>query len=308
MKFLLFGLGIFAVLLIGAAFLLYTPDESRAALEAKYHVSASDYVQAAGVRLRVADSGPRDAPVIILLHGFGASLDTFDAWAKLLSRQYRVIRPDLPGFGLTGPDPTGDYSDARSMAVLAAMMDRLGVQRADFVGNSMGGRIAWMFAAAYPSRVDRLVLTSPDGFASEGFAYGVAPGVPMMLRLLPYTMPKAMLRMTLAPAYADPKRLSSAVETRYWDFMRAPGVRRAVIARTAQTVLQDPLPLLRRIQAPTLLLWGEEDAMIPISNAADYLAALPHATLVRLPGLGHVPFEESPETSLAPVLKFLSEQ
>jgi pimeloyl-ACP methyl ester carboxylesterase len=180
------------------------------------------------------------------------------------------------------------------------------VVKASFIGNSMGGRFAWEFAASEPDRVDKLILISPDGFASTGFEYGRAPAVPLMLRALPYTMPKSMLKQTLVPAYADPKRLSDSVVTRYYDFMRAPGVRQAVIDRTAQTVLEDPVPLLRRIKAPTLLLWGEKDAMIPVSNAADYLSAIPNSKLVRLPDLGHVPQEESPETTLVIVSQFLA--
>jgi pimeloyl-ACP methyl ester carboxylesterase len=94
--------------------------------------------------------------------------------------------------------------------------------------------------------------------------------------------------------------------TRYWDFMRAPGVRQAIIDRTSQTILEDPVPLLRKIEAPTLLLWGEKDGMIPISNAANYMAALPHATLLRLPGLGHVPQEESPGSIIPAIKDFLA--
>jgi pimeloyl-ACP methyl ester carboxylesterase len=112
---------------------------------------------------------------VILLHGFGASLDTWEPWAGRLSEQFRVIRLDLPGFGLTGADPTGDYSDARAMKLLAGLMDQLGIQRASLIGNSLGGRIAWNFAAMHPDRVRSLVLISPDGFASPGFEYGRAP-------------------------------------------------------------------------------------------------------------------------------------
>ena len=301
-------LAVVFVLLIGAGILLFTPDESRAALEAKYHVAASDYVEVAGLRVHVSDQGPRDAPAVILLHGFGSSLQTFDAWARALSTRFRIVRFDLPGFGLTGAEPSGDYSDARGLAVMAGLMDRLGLVRASLVGNSMGGRLAWMFAAAFPARVDKLILISPDGFASAGFDYGRAPDVPLMLRLLPYTLPKFMLRMTLAPAYADQRRLTDDVVTRYWDFMRAPGVRQAIIDRTAQTILQDPVPSLHKIQAPVLLLWGEEDAMIPISNAEDYVAAIPQAKLVRLSRLGHVPQEEAPAASLLPVQDFLTQK
>jgi pimeloyl-ACP methyl ester carboxylesterase len=115
-----------------------------------------------------------------------------------------------------------------------------------------------------------------------------------------------MLRANLAVAYARPERLTEATVTRYRDMMLAPGVRRAMLARMGQTVLHDPAPILARITAPVLLLWGERDAMIPIGNAADYLRDLPHASLVRLPDLGHVPFEEDPARSLPPVEAFLS--
>jgi len=299
-------LALLVVALIGGGVWLYTPDKPRAALEAKYLGAPADYLQAAGIRLHVRDSGPRDAPAVILLHGFGSSLQTWQPWAESLSADHRVIRFDLPGFGLTGPDPTGDYSDQRSMQVLAALMDQLGVARASLIGNSLGGRIAWKFAAETPDRVDRLVLISPDGFASPGFEYGKRPDVPFMLRLLPYVLPRPLLRMSLVPAYGDPKRLTDGTVTRYRDLMLAPGVRGAMVARMGQVMLDDPVPLLRRIQAPTLLLWGEKDAMIPFTNAADYLRAIPHATLVALPGLGHVPFEEAPAVSVEPVRRFLA--
>ena len=295
---LLAGLG-------GAGAWLYTPDIPRPILEAKYLQAPSDYLEVAGIRLHLRDSGPRDASVVILLHGFGSSLQTWDPWAEALSDEYRVIRFDLPGFGLTGADPTGDYSTARSLDILAALMDRLGIERASLVGNSLGGFIAWQFAARMPGRVDKLVLISPDGYASPGFDYGRKPSLPLTVRLLPYVLPTKLLRMSLLPAYGDPRKLTAGTVTRYRELMLAPGVRRAILARMAQVMLEPPEPLLRRIRAPTLLLWGEQDAMIPFSNAADYAASIPHATLVALPGLGHVPFEEAPQRSLLPVRQFL---
>ncbi len=291
-----------SAILLGAGAWLYTPDRSRAVLEARY---PAQYIDVAGIRLRVRDTGPRDAPALILLHGFGASLQTWDAWSDILSNRYRVVRFDLPGFGLTGPDPTGDYSDRRSLVVIGALMDRLGLARATLIGNSMGGRMAWLFAANHPDRVDRLVLVSPDGFASPGVEYGRTPNVPLIVRFLPYVLPRFLLKSSLAPAYADPTRLTPATVTRYRDLMLAPGTRAAIVARTGQTMIEDPRPSLRRIAAPTLLLWGEKDAMIPVGNASDYLREIPHATLAALPDLGHVPFEEQPERAIEPVLAFL---
>ena len=239
-----------------------------------------------------------------MLHGFGSSLQTWDDWARNLEADHRVIRYDLPGFGLTGADPAADYSDRRSIAVLLALMDRLGVARASVVGNSMGGRIAWTFAAQNPSRTDKLVLISPDGFASPGLEYGATSKAPLMMRALPYVLPSFMLRDSLAPAFANVDVMTDALFTRYRDMMLAPGVRQAIVDRMNQMVLVDPVPLLKAIQAPTLLMWGEKDGMIPFANSADYLRALPNATLAALPGIGHIPQEEAP-TTVAIVRKFL---
>lgn len=295
--------GVAAVGIVALALWLYAPDKPRTVLEAAY---PGDYRSVDGVRLRLRDTGPRNAAAVILLHGFGASLDTWEPWAQTLSERFRVIRFDLPGFGLTGADPTGDYSNARDIRILTGLMDQLGIDRASLIGNSLGGRIAWNFAALNPRRVTRLVLVSPDGFASPGFEYDRVSETPLMMQALPYVAPRGLLKANLAPAYANPDALSEATLTRYRDMMLAPGVRPAILARMSQVILRDPAPTLAGIQTPTLLLWGEKDAMIPISNAADYLRYMPHARLVRLPNLGHVPFEEDPVTSIAPVEIFLS--
>ncbi len=298
---------LFAIILVGGGIWLWTPDKPRAALEAKYLAAPGDLRMVAGTILHVRDSGPRDAPAVIMIHGFGSSLHTWEPWAEALQGQFRVIRYDLPGAGLSDPDPTGRYDDARALDVLSALMDSLGIDKAALIGNSIGGRIAWKFAAANPDRVTRLVLISPDGFASPGFEYGRQPDVPPVLTLMRYVLPKPLVRMNLAPAYGDPARLTDATLDRYYDLMLAPGVREAMIVRMRQTVLVDPEPILRTIRVPVLLVWGEEDGMIPSGNAGDYQKALPTSTLVLLPGLGHVPMEEAPEASLAPVRSFLAQ-
>ncbi|WP_310570659.1 alpha/beta fold hydrolase [Gemmatimonas sp.] len=297
-----------AVALIAAGVALYTPDADQDTLRARYLASASDLRTIEGTSLHVRDTGPRDAPALILLHGFGSSLHTWEPWARALDSTYRVIRFDFPGSGLSAPDATGDYADMRSMQLLATLMDTLGVQRATLIGNSMGGRIAWAFAARYPERVETLVLISPDGFASPGFEYDKPADVPLVLPLMRYVMPRSVFRMSLEPAYADQRVLTDGLVARYYDLMLAPGARDAMLQRLRQTILINPIPQLRQIQAPTLLLWGQQDQMIPFSNAADYMKALPQATLVPLPNVGHLPFEETPTAALVPLRQFLSQR
>ncbi len=288
----------------------WAPDLDRAELEARHGGPPSEFVIVDGLRLHLRDSAPGGTPdsrpAVVLLHGFGSSLHSWDGWAGALAQQHRVLRIDLPGAALTGPDPSGDYSDERAVRLLVALLDARGIARAHFVGHSMGGRIAWRFAAAQPARVQRLVLIAPDGFPSPGFELGKPPELPVAARLLPHALPRAAVRAALSAAWGDALRLDEETVTRYHELLRAPGVRDAMLARLGQMVPADPVPLLRQIAAPILLLWGGEDRLIPPAHAVDYLRALPDARAVVLPGLGHVPQEEDAAGSLGPVLDFLA--
>mgnify|MGYP000847801441 CR=1 FL=1 len=301
----------FAVALLAAAgiggFWAWTPDIPRATLEARY-AAPQDFLTVDGMRLHVRDSGPKDAPAVVLLHGFGGSLHSWEAWAQGLQATHRVVRYDQPGAGLSAPDRLGQYTDERGLQVLTALMDQLGLQRASLVGHSMGGRLAWRLAAEQPQRVQRLVLVAPDGFASPGFAYGRAPEPGWFTGLLRVALPRPLVRASLAPAYGNPAAMTDDMLERYHALLLAPGNRQALLDRMAQLVLQPPEPWLARITAPTLLVWGEADAMIPVANAADYQAALRQVQpvpLLRLPGVGHLPQEEAPAASLPAVAAFL---
>jgi pimeloyl-ACP methyl ester carboxylesterase len=294
------------LLLLAAAFwALWTPDLNRAYLDGRYLQSPADMVEVLDQRLHVRDSGPKSAPAVVFIHGFGSSLHTWEPWAQSLSADLRVLRLDLPGSGLSPPDARNDYSDARSVALIKALMDARGIEKASIVGHSIGGRIAWKFAASEPQRVNKLVLIAPDGFASPGFEYGKPVELPAVMGMMRWIAPRWLVRMSLEPAYANPSALDDEILTRYYELMRAPGAREALLARMRQTLLSDPLPQLRRIVAPTLLVWGREDAMIPVTNAADYQGAIAQNSLVTLGSMGHLPMEERPDEALSAVSKFL---
>jgi pimeloyl-ACP methyl ester carboxylesterase len=297
---------VLTALLFLAALYLWTPDKSKAELEKIYGSPKTAYVSALGVNIHYQDTGPSKNPVpILFLHGFGSSLQTWDAWTEALSSEYRVISLDLPGFALTGEDPSGIYTDERSVAVIEAFLKELQIPKVVLVGNSMGGKFAWQFAARYPDQVSKLVLISPDGYASPGMEYGKKTEVPAIAQLYRYFFSKTFLAMNLEPAYANPNTLNDALVNRYYDLMLAPGVRGAILARMQQTVLQDPVPALTNIKVPTLLIWGEKDAFIPIANANDYLKVMPNAKRVSLPNIGHLPQEEQPNIGLAALKEFL---
>ena len=293
-------------LLFLAALYLWTPDKSKAELEKIYGSPKTAYVSALGVNIHYQDTGPSKNQIpILFLHGFGSSLQTWDYWSEALSSEYRVVSLDLPGFGLTGEDPSGIYTDQRSVEVLEAFLKELQIPKVVLVGNSMGGKFAWQFAARYPDQVAKLVLISPDGYASPGMEYGKKTEVPAIAELYRYFFSKTFLAMNLEPAYANPKTLNDTLVNRYYDLMLAPGVRGAILARMQQTVLQEPIPSLVTIKVPTLLLWGEKDAFIPIANSNDYLKVMPNAKRVSLPNIGHLPQEEQPTIGLAALKEFL---
>ena len=289
-----------------AGLYLWTPDKSKAELEKIYSSPKNAYVNALGVNIHYQDTGPSKNPIpILFLHGFGASLQTWDTWSQSLSNEYRVISVDLPGFGLTGEDPSGIYTDERSVEVLEAFLKALQISKVVLVGNSMGGKFAWQFTARYPNQVTKLVLISPDGYASPGKGYGKKTEIPAIAQLYRYFFSKTFLVMNLEPAYANPKTLNDDLVNRYYDLMLAPGVRGAILARMQQTVLKDPVPSLASIHVPTLLIWGEKDAFIPISNSNDYLKVMPNVKRVCLPNIGHLPQEEQPTIGLAALKEFL---
>ncbi len=301
----LFGLGACVAAIVAGA-LLYTPDRDRDWLERRYLRSPSDYLNLDGQILHVRVEGAEIAPPILLLHGLGASLHTFEPWAAALAKDYRVISMDLPGHGLSGPDPTGDYSIDRSIKLVEAVMDRLAPGPVILVGHSIGGQIAWRIAAGKPDRVSRLILIAPAGFSSSDQTYDEGLAVPAWASIAEVVLPRFLIAQAVGGAYGDQTRLTDAVIDRYWNLIRAPGNRTALFARLRQYRIIDPVPLLHAITAPTLLMWGVRDQMVPLSNMDDYKRELSDVRTVTYSDMGHVPMEEGPDKSLADLRAFLS--
>jgi pimeloyl-ACP methyl ester carboxylesterase len=295
-----------AFLSMGLLYGLWAPDLALSELKLRYGFDAQQVVQVDGLNIHYKDTGPKDAPVVLLLHGFGSSLQTWDVWAAQLETQYRVIRLDLPGFGLTGPSPLHDYSEAGDLATLTHFVDKLGVASFSIIGHSMGGKMAWGIAAADPDRVKALVLMAPDGFPEVKDIGSKPYAMPSIMGVIKFSLPKFLVRKSIEPAFFDANALSDSLVDRYYDMLRAPGVRAAILERANQTIYTDPVPRLKKITAPTLLVWGEQDQMIPSSNAQSYANVLSTSKIVQLPNLGHLAQEEQPQIALAHVVEFLN--
>jgi pimeloyl-ACP methyl ester carboxylesterase len=295
-----------AFLSAGVLYGLWAPDLSLSELKQRYGSPAQQVVQVDGLSIHYKDTGPRDAPVLLLLHGFGSSLQTWDTWSAELEAHYRVIRLDLPGFGLTGPSPINDYSEQNDVATLTHFVDKLGLNQFSVIGHSMGGKMAWGLAASVPNRVNALVLMAPDGFP-QAQDIGTKPyAMPSIMGLIQFSLPKYLVRKSIEPAFFDAKALDDSLLNRYYDMLRAPGVRGAILERANQTIYTDPVPRLKKITAPTLLLWGEQDQMIPSRNAQSYAHVLAVSQTQLLPKLGHLLQEEQPDVGVKYVTEFLN--
>lgn len=280
------------------------PDIPLAKLMPEYGAPPSKFVEIEGMRIRYCDEG--SGPPLVLLHGFSSSLDTWDGWGRQLAGKRRLIRLDLPGFGLTGPAPDGDYTAARYVRVVADLLDRLGVERTDIAGNSMGGRTALMFALAHPDRVRKLILVDAGGLPWPEpplFKLAQTPVVgPWLVR---HVTPRFAVRRNLETVYGTPSRLTDAVVDRYWDMTLRAGNRGAIVARI--TGPPDP-PLadrLGQVKLPVLIQWGKLDRWIPLSDAYEFQRGIAGAKLRIYPTAGHVPMEEVPEATARDVDAFL---
>ena len=312
MRKFLIGLAIVAAAAAGAFFYFSTPDIPRAALEAKYASSLSHYaVLPGGARVHYRERGALTAPAIVLLHGSNASLLTWEPWSKALSDRFHVVSVDLPGHGLTGAVPDGDYSQEGMARFVGEFADKLGLKDFALAGNSMGGGVAARFAEENPGRVTKLILVDAGGLpfkAGDGtpLAFRLAR-IPVLNQVLLHVTPRSFVTEGLDKAIVHKEIVTDAMIDSYWDFARMEGTRRATMLRFAgaqDTYVRDHTTSLKM---PVLILWGEQDGLIPVAVAHDWNKAVPGSTLIVYPRTGHIPMEEVAEQSAADVRTFLSQ-
>ena len=287
---------------------VWAPDKPMDELKRRWAQPPSQFLMVEGMQVHLRDEGPRDDPQpLVLLHGTSDSLHTWDAWTAALQPQRRVIRFDLPGFGLTGPRPDNDYSIQAYVAFTRALLDRLGVQRCVLVGNSLGGEIAWASALAMPQRVQRLVLVDAAGYPLAG------QDVPLAFRLaqtksvrwlLEYVLPRGLVQDSLLNVYGDPTKVTPDLVDRYYDMALRAGNRHA-LGRRIDLVRADSSQSIKALTQPTLVLWGALDRLIPVQSGQRFAGDIAGARLVVFEGLGHLPHQEDPVQTVREVRRFL---
>ena len=295
---------------LGATFIAWrVPDQPVSALQGRWAPPPSQFIAVRGMQLHLRDEGPRDDPVpIVLLHGTGASLHTWDGWTRELTRERRVIRFDLPGFGLTGPSPDGVYSIESYVDTVLALADTLGVQRFVLAGNSLGGYVAWATAVLHPQRVDRLILIDAAGYPYQSQSIPLAFRIartPLLNVLMRDVLPRSVVERSLRDVYGDPSKVTPDLVDRYFDLATREGNRAALVARFDQTQPGLLAERVREIQVPTLILWGGKDRLIPLEFGERFARDIQASRLVVFDALGHVPHEEDPARTVAAVLPFI---
>lgn len=298
---ILFLTGIAAVGLGIGWGILHRSDIPYARLEAKYAATDSRYVDLPeGVRVHYRVSGSETAPVIVLVHGFSASTQTWDAWAELLDRTFRVVRVDLPGHGLTRA-PASYRGNVKAYAnTLDAFFESQQLTGFVLAGSSMGGDVAWRYTLAHPQKVAGLVLVDAAGWPDlRGGAGQLAVfrilRTPVLGPLVRDLDARNMTRQGLRAAFADPSLASEDMVLRYGELSRAPGHRQQLIdimlsAREGDYATPEKLA---GIAAPTLILHGDRDLLIPMASARKFHSAIAGSQLVIYPGVGHLPQEEA---------------
>lgn len=307
--------GLVLLVLAGFVALAWAPDRSVEELKGRWATPPSTFIEVAGLRVHMRDEGPREDPVpIVLLHGTSSSLHTWNGWvegaggAGGLKESRRVIRLDLPGFGLTGPFPDRDYTVDHYAAFVHAFLDRLGVSHCVLVGNSFGGQIAMVTLLAKLARVDRLILIDSAGYPLApaaipiGFQIARLPVLSLIARI---TLPRAIVEDSVRNVYGNPARVTPELVDRYFELTLRTGNRQALGERLKLATVDDITARIPEIRVPTLILWGGRDRLIPVESGQRFATDIVGSRLQTFAELGHVPHEEDPARTLAAVRLFL---
>jgi pimeloyl-ACP methyl ester carboxylesterase len=303
-------LGIIVLILIGVWLWLRGPDIPYETLQAKYTQGDSHFVDLpGGYHVHYRENGDPNAPLLVLLHGFGDSFTTWEGWVRELTPQFHIISLDFPGHGLTRA-PLGTTLSGDGLAdFVDAFAAKLALPKFAVAGNSMGGGAAWELAVRHPNRVNALLLVDAAGFANDKPAKQ-----PLAFLILRYRLGRTLLskidnrpliEQGLKIDVYDKSLITPSVVDRFAEFQRAPGHRDILMSVNLGQRSGSTAQLLSGIKVPTLILWGESDPLIEPAAAKKFAAAISGSKLITYPNVGHLPQLEIPQRSAADVAAFL---
>ncbi|MBX3431092.1 MAG: alpha/beta hydrolase [Hyphomonadaceae bacterium] len=307
-------IGLVAIVAVGAYFALKRPDVPYETLAAQYESAASRYEDLpGGVRVHYRDEGQQNGPVLVLIHGFSASVHTWEPWVQRLGDDYRIISLDLPGHGLTRA-PAGYRASIEAYRDLVhQFLEELGVSNFSLAGSSMGGNVAWEYALAYPEQVNALILVDASGWEDTRAEATEDPLIfkllrnPILAPLLRDLDSTQLTRNGLEAAFFNPALVDDAMVTRYVQLARAPGHRDILLQMTLgfRDRHYATAERLAALHMPVLILTGDTDRLVPPEHAQQFHDAIANSQLVTFADTGHIPQEERPDESATAVSDFL---
>jgi pimeloyl-ACP methyl ester carboxylesterase len=248
-----------------------------------------------------------DSLPIVFIHGTSASLHTWDTLSNLLKTNKKIIRLDLPAFGLTGPNRLNQYSFNYYNQFLDEFLLKLNVTQCIVAGNSLGGSIAWNYAIASPDKVKQLILLDASGYpkkdekGSLGFKLA---GIPVLNQALKHISPISLIRKSLEDAFYNKSLVTEQMVHQYHDMLLREGNRAAVLELFQHPMRADPAKI-KTITQPTLIIWGKQDQLISYINASLFKQDIRNSQMLVLDKVGHIPMEEAPNQVAAAILEFI---
>lgn len=301
---------IFIALIVGILIALWVyRDIPAEELEAKYASPESRFMNVDGVRFHYRDEG--EGPGVLLLHANFGNLIGWDPWVESLKDSYRVVRMDFTSHGLTGPDPTDDYTLERTLALTEKFIDAVGLDRFSIGGTSIGGTIAIRYTAKHPDRIDNLILLSPGSLEGRDIKSSRRGDMPDAAYALTYILPRALPEYMLEEGFGDGEKLTDELIDRWYDMWMREGQREAQLDRLSQYKPGNIEEIIRSLTPPTLLLWGEANTTAHFDQADEFRVLLENVESLKFisyPGVGHMAVQEAGEETGRDVRAFLDAQ
>jgi pimeloyl-ACP methyl ester carboxylesterase len=258
------------------------------------------HVQVNGHDMPYLEGG--QGPILLLLHGFGADKDNFTRIARFLTPHYRVLIPDLPGFGDASRNPKSRYTMSDQVAHVHAFLGQLGISRLHMGGNSMGGFIAAQFAAPYGHMVQSLWLLDPAGTTAAHDSavlrtYEKTGDLPMLVKRVEDF--NETIRATTHKAPFLPRFARVALGRRaVADLELHTRIFRDMAESPVLDVAFQPMP------TPALIVWGKQDQILSPAGAEAYRQLFPNSTVILMDGIGHLPMAEAPQQTARDYLAY----
>ncbi|MFT5055026.1 MAG: pimeloyl-ACP methyl ester carboxylesterase [Oceanospirillaceae bacterium] len=277
----------------------YHSDIPLEELKERYTYSDSEFWNHEGmpIHYRVSGNGKQ---TIVLLHGTASSLHTWESWTNNLRKNYRVVSMDLPGFGLTGPEPNNNYKPERYVQFVDDVLNEIGVDSCIIAGNSFGGYVAWNYAVTHPDKVTKLGLLNSSGYprdeeSSFDFGFWMSSqgwAQPFVQRFTP----RPLIAKSVRNVYFDEDKITELKVDRYFHMLLRTGNRAGLYGRLTQ-VRNTNSADIKKVQCPTLIMWGDHDNLVRVEDAGRFHVDIENSELLIYENMGHIPMEEIPQRS-----------